>query len=84
MHTRYSTFFGLPLWMPLGFFIVVLIHCRMALGSWKFWRGTRTGYCPNCGYDLMGNISGVCPECGMYLRSSDKLVAVPNKLREVE
>jgi len=20
--------------------------------------------CPNCGYDLTGNVSGICPECG--------------------
>jgi hypothetical protein len=22
------------------------------------------GQCPQCGYDLTGNVSGVCPECG--------------------
>jgi hypothetical protein len=22
------------------------------------------GLCPECGYDLTGNVSGVCPECG--------------------
>jgi hypothetical protein len=21
-------------------------------------------YCPECGYELTGNVSGVCPECG--------------------
>ena len=23
------------------------------------------GLCPQCGYDLAGNLSGVCPECGL-------------------
>jgi hypothetical protein len=26
-----------------------------------------SGKCPNCGYDLRGNVSGVCPECGRSL-----------------
>jgi len=25
---------------------------------------TRLGRCPECDYDLTGNVSGVCPECG--------------------
>jgi hypothetical protein len=24
----------------------------------------RIGFCPNCDYNLTGNVSGVCPECG--------------------
>jgi hypothetical protein len=44
--------------------------------SWSFWH-RRTGRwlarrealcsqgrCPECAYDLTGNVSGVCPECG--------------------
>ena len=27
-------------------------------------RASRPGLCPNCSYDLTGNVSGVCPECG--------------------
>jgi hypothetical protein len=23
-----------------------------------------SGHCPDCGYDLHGNIAGVCSECG--------------------
>lgn len=28
------------------------------------WRGTPSGHCRGCGYNLTGNVSGVCPECG--------------------
>lgn len=27
-------------------------------------RPARWAICPNCGYNLFGNVSGVCPECG--------------------
>src|ERR1044071_4354945 len=32
--------------------------------------------CPNCGYDLTGNISGICPECGteIHARPQDLIV----------
>ena len=26
------------------------------------------GSCPDCGYDLTGNVSGTCPECGRKVR----------------
>ena len=26
------------------------------------------GRCPQCGYDLTGNVSGVCPACGTEVR----------------
>ncbi len=26
------------------------------------------GGCPNCHYDLTGNVSGVCPECGTPIK----------------
>ena len=32
----------------------------------RLFRGrTPTDGCPNCGYDLTGNVSGICPECGI-------------------
>jgi hypothetical protein len=31
---------------------------------WRRDRRREAGRCPECGYDLTGNLSGVCPECG--------------------
>ena len=44
-------------------------HCGWKLrpaGSRKcfFCGAYQRGYCPECGYDLTGNVSGRCPECG--------------------
>jgi hypothetical protein len=33
-------------------------------GPLRRWRRPQKGLCPNCGYDLTGNVSGTCPECG--------------------
>jgi hypothetical protein len=40
----------------------------------RFIRGRKPGDgCPQCGYNLTGNISGVCPECGTpILRKSEE------------
>ena len=27
-------------------------------------------HCPNCDYDLTGNVSGICPECGTKIAAS--------------
>jgi hypothetical protein len=32
-------------------------------------RRLAAGQCPECGYDLTGNVSGVCPECGTPVQS---------------
>lgn len=29
----------------------------------------RRGQCPECAYDLTGNVSGTCPECGAPVQS---------------
>jgi hypothetical protein len=49
---------NLPLWP----FILVAIPIIAA----RFYRDRRVppGRCPNCRYDLTGNVSGRCPECG--------------------
>jgi len=31
------------------------------------------GHCPQCAYDLTGNVSGVCPECGRLLEQESRL-----------
>jgi hypothetical protein len=47
--------------------VVVLTGCPAALRIGQYYRRrrlARRGCCPNCDYNLTGNISGVCPECG--------------------
>ncbi len=34
-------------------------------------RYSRPGHCPECGYDLTGNVSGRCPECGGLVATED-------------
>ena len=48
----------IPLWVPF-----VLFGSVSAL-FWRVDRHVPPGHCPNCNYDLAGNVSGVCPECG--------------------
>ena len=35
-----------------------------ARGATRIMRKLTPGTCPQCGYDLTGNVSGRCPECG--------------------
>jgi hypothetical protein len=39
----------------------IIVHCVL-----RKRREARVlpGFCRNCGYNLLGNVSGVCPECG--------------------
>lgn len=51
-----------PAWLPP---IVLLIYpAAVALQRIGERRRPRLGACPNCGYDLTGNVSGLCSECG--------------------
>jgi hypothetical protein len=51
-----------PLWsFALVFMVGAGIWPIVALGRV---RRRRKGRCPQCGYDLTGNVSGRCPECG--------------------
>ena len=36
----------------------------IARGPFRRWLRRRNRCCPNCGYDLTGNVSGACSECG--------------------
>jgi hypothetical protein len=50
--------------------LVLLIVCVPALPTaFRLCRRLRRrrGHCPQCGYDLTGNVSGVCSECGRDL-----------------
>ncbi len=50
---------GIPMCVQLSAYAVLVY------GYWKEKaEKPRLGHCPNCGYDLAGNVSGVCPECG--------------------
>ncbi len=52
----------------LGFIGVCVMIAHMylteILAAIRTWQRSRTGRCPQCGYDLTGNTSGICPECG--------------------
>jgi hypothetical protein len=51
-----------PLW---SFALVFMIVGGIGpLVVYRQRRRRRTGLCPQCGYDLTGNVSGRCPECG--------------------
>lgn len=45
------------------FILFAFLPCLWALRVYRTW-GVRKGHCPNCHYNLTGNLSGVCPECG--------------------
>jgi hypothetical protein len=47
-----------PIWVPFLAFAGPTVYL------WSRDRRPAPGHCPNCGYDLTGNVSGVCPECG--------------------
>lgn len=52
----------LPLWIPFVLALTLTVFC---------WRArVPRGCCPQCGYDLTGNVSGHCPECGSDVRSA--------------
>ncbi len=53
--------------------VVVQLIIDEYIGSGRHARWRREGKCPECGYDLTGNISGVCPECGTDVPESDSL-----------
>lgn len=60
---------GIPIWMLLAPTVVLSVLCfrRAAIRARQ-----STGNCPDCNYDLRGNVSGVCPECGAMLRRRAK------------
>jgi hypothetical protein len=50
----------------------ILLIAAFGYEEWYFGRAPRRqrrGLCPNCGYDLTGNVSGVCPECGTPVKT---------------
>ena len=68
---RYTagTFVERNIYLPIWFLILVTLPhpVVMVCGSYRRYRSRRKGLCPQCGYDLTGNVSGVCPECGRKL-----------------
>ena len=56
-----------PLWVlllallmyPLATFLPPRLRSRL-----HRWRYRKDGLCPQCGYNLTGNVTGICPECG--------------------
>ncbi|MCC6359139.1 MAG: hypothetical protein IT450_10360 [Phycisphaerales bacterium] len=54
----------IPLWL-----LFVLFGAPAAWIWRRDCRRIKPGRCPNCGYDLTGNVSGTCPECGRAVAS---------------
>ena len=65
-----------PLWLP---FVVFLVP---TLVLWRHDRRARPGHCPNCGYNLTGNVSGRCPECGTRHGLRDPLAGAGGSFAE--
>ena len=57
-------------WATVPYSRVAILAALLPAGRATGWlwkravRRKRRGRCPQCGYDLTGNVSGVCPECG--------------------
>ena len=66
----------LPFWLAallLGAYpIAALIR-----GPVRRWRRGKRGHCPQCGYDLTGNVTGICSECGTTLDPNDIPTVTP-------
>ena len=71
---RYGTFFDVKgqqgttttYATPLAAYVLIfaaLPTLSLLARSRRAWR-VRRGRCPNCSYNLVGNMSGTCPECG--------------------
>lgn len=54
----------IPFWPVTAFVIVWTV-----VPWWRTRRRRRLGLCPQCGYNLTGNVSGRCPECGVEVRN---------------
>jgi hypothetical protein len=52
--------YQLSLWIPL----VLAVTATLLIFARDRQRRVPSGHCPNCDYELTGNVSGVCPECG--------------------
>jgi hypothetical protein len=68
---------------PHGPTLFLVVECVCLMGSlliavssyglltrkyYRTWRPDSHPHCPQCEYDLTGNVSGVCPECGERIR----------------
>ena len=53
---------------------VLLCWVFRCIRRWIGRRRLRRGFCPQCQYNLTGNISGICPECGTTVAPRDRVV----------
>ncbi|HRX84323.1 MAG TPA: hypothetical protein P5572_04815 [Phycisphaerae bacterium] len=51
-------------WLHLPLLWPLLLMTTISMVLYRSVRRRVPGCCPQCGYDLHGNISGLCPECG--------------------
>ncbi len=64
-----SLAFGWKLYWAAAVAFVATCAVTALVGRYRFRRDlpedrARRGLCPDCGYDMTGNVSGRCPECG--------------------
>ena len=60
---RRAPYWNWSLFVP--FWCILIPLAVPTAGLWYLDRKPPPGCCPNCGYDLTGNVSGICPECGV-------------------
>ena len=61
----------------VGVLMARLWSSRRQLVSWvQLRRRPRPGRCPDCDYDLTGNVSGICPECGTLVPPNQAIPGV--------
>ncbi|MBU0719691.1 MAG: hypothetical protein KJ749_15715, partial [Planctomycetes bacterium] len=64
---EYLLVLRVPLWFPCALLVIYPASAFFG-GPVRRWRRRRHGLCPQCAYDLTGNVSDVCPECGSVIR----------------
>ena len=54
---------SIPIWL-IALLFALYPTATFVRGPLRRWHRAKQGLCPQCGYDLRGNVSGRCPECG--------------------
>ncbi len=63
-----------PFWVPMA---------ALAIPAALLWRHNRRrpteGHCPNCNYNMTGNVSNKCPECGTPTPKSEPAAPIQSR-----
>lgn len=63
--TLKATYVSFPHWVPV--ILLAIAPALVVFRGFQRWRFGQANECPNCGYNLTGNVSGRCSECGLDL-----------------